>query len=96
MVAIELKIGKFKPEYAGKMNFYLNLLNDTVKLSHENPALGIILCSDKDDIEVEYAIRHMDQPLGVSTYTVESKLPLELEQLLPNSEEIKKVFGNER
>ena len=95
LVAIELKVGKFKPEYAGKMNFYLNLLNDTVKMPHENPAIGIILCSDKDEIEVEYAIRHMDQPLGVSTYTVESKLPSELARFLPSSEEIKKVFDNE-
>lgn len=94
LVAIELKVGKFKPEYAGKMNFYLNLLNDTVKMPHENPAIGIILCSDKDEIEVEYAIQNMNQPLGVSTYTIEPKLPSELEQYLPNSEEIKKVFQN--
>ncbi len=96
LVAIELKVGKFKPEYAGKMNFYLNLLNDTVKMPHENPAIGIILCSDKDEIEVEYAIQNMNQPLGVSTYTIEPKLPSELEQYLPNSEEIKKVFQNEK
>ena len=96
LVAIELKVGKFKPEYAGKMNFYLNLLNDTVKMPHENPAIGIILCSDKDEIEVEYAIQNMNQPLGVSTYTIEPKLPSEFEQYLPNSEEIKKVFQNEK
>ncbi len=55
LVAIELKVGKFKPEYAGKMNFYLNILNDKVKMPHENPAIGIILCTDKTGIEVEYA-----------------------------------------
>jgi predicted nuclease of restriction endonuclease-like (RecB) superfamily len=93
LVAIELKIGKFRPEYAGKMNFYLNLLNDTVKMPHENPAMGIILCSDKDSLEVEYAIQNTNQPLGVATYTIETSLPSELEELLPTSEEIKKVLN---
>ena len=92
LVAIELKIGKFKPEHAGKMNFYLSLLNDTVKLPHENPAIGIILCSDKDSLEVEYAIQNTNQPLGVSTYTIEEKLPTELEKLLPSSEEITQML----
>lgn len=92
LVAIELKIGKFKPEYAGKMNFYLNLLNDTVKMEHENPAIGIILCSDKDSLEVEYAISNTNQPLGVATYKIETKLPKDLKDLLPSSEEIREVF----
>jgi len=93
LVAIELKIGKFKPEYAGKMNFYLNVLNDTVRMEHENPAIGIILCSDKDSLEVEYAISNTNQPLGVATYTIETKLPKDLKDLLPSSEEIRKVFS---
>jgi len=93
LVAIELKIGKFRPEYAGKMNFYLNLLNDTAKMPHENPAIGIILCSDKDSLEVEYAIQNTNQPLGVATYTIETSLPSELEELLPTSDEIKKVLN---
>ena len=92
LVAIELKIGKFKPEYAGKMNFYLNVLNDTVKMEHENPAIGIILCSDKDSLEVEYAISNTNQPLGVATYTIETKLPNDLKDLLPSSEEIREVL----
>ncbi len=93
LVAIELKIGKFKPEYAGKMNFYLNVLNDTVKMEHESPAIGIILCSDKDSLEVEYAISNTNQPLGVATYTIETKLPNDLKELLPSSEEIREVLG---
>ena len=93
LVAIELKIGKFKPEYAGKMNFYLNVLNDTVRMEHENPAIGIILCSDKDSLEVEYAISNTNQPLGVATYTIETKLPKDLKDLLPSSEEIREVFS---
>ncbi len=94
LVAIELKIGKFKPEYAGKMNFYLNLLNDTVKMPHENPAIGIILCSDKDSLEVEYAISNTTQPLGVATYTIETELPVALKKLLPSSEEIREVLDD--
>ena len=99
LVAIELKIGKFKPEYAGKMNFYLNVLNNTVKLEHENPAIGIILCTDKDNLEVEYAIQNTNQPLGVATYVIETELPPELEKLLPSSKEITdrlSIFDSEK
>ena len=88
LVAIELKVGKFKPEYAGKMNFYLNLLNKTVKMPHENPSIGIILCTDKNCIEVEYSLLNTNQPMGVSTYTVEKKLPKELQNSLPSKEEL--------
>ena len=99
LIAIELKVGKFRPEYAGKMNFYLNVLNDTVKLEHENPAIGIILCSDKDNLEVEYAIQNTNQPLGVATYAIETELPPELEKLLPSSKEITdrlSIFDSEK
>ncbi len=100
LVAIELKVGKFKPEYAGKMNFYLNILNDKIKMPHENPAIGIILCTDKDGIEVEYALQNVAQPMGVSTYTLKEKLPDELKGFLPTSKEIKeninKLFENEK
>lgn len=90
LVAIELKVGKFKPEYAGKMNFYLNILNDKVKMSHENPSVGIILCTDKDGLEVEYALQNVEQAMGVSTYTVKEKLPKELENILPTTKELEK------
>ena len=88
LVAVELKVGKFKPEYAGKMNFYLNILNDKVKMPHENPSIGIILCTDKDGIEVEYALQNVLQPMGVSTYIVKEKLPEEFKNILPTREEI--------
>ena len=88
LVAVELKIGKFQPEYAGKMNFYLNLLNDTVKMPHENPSIGIILCTDKDKLEVEYALQNVVQPMGVSTYTVQDTLPKEWDKSLPTKEEL--------
>ena len=88
LVAVELKVGKFKPEYAGKMNFYLNILNDKVKMPHENPSIGIILCTDKDGLEVEYALQNLEQPMGVSTYTIKEQLPKEFENILPTKEEI--------
>jgi len=88
LVAVELKVGKFKPEYAGKMNFYLNILNENVKMPHENPAIGIILCTDKDGLEVEYALQNVVQSMGVSTYTLREKLPEEFKNILPSREEI--------
>jgi len=92
LIAIELKIGKFKPEYAGKMNFYLNILNDKVKMPHENPAIGIILCTDKNNIEVEYALQNLNQPMGVSTYVIQQELPKELKQFLPTKNDFKKII----
>lgn len=90
LVAIELKIGKFKPEYAGKMNFYLSILNDTLKLPDENPSIGIIICKEKNKTIVEYALKNMTQPIGVATYTLTKNLPKDLEHLLPSPQEISK------
>jgi len=88
LIAIELKIGEFIPEYAGKMQFYLSLLNDKVKLPDENPSIGIIICKSKKRTRVEYALRNANQPIGVSTYTLTNKLPEYLEGLLPTPESI--------
>jgi len=88
LVAIELKIGKFIPEFAGKMEFYLNVLNDKVKLSDENPSIGIILCKDKNRTIVEYALKEKNQPIGVSTYKISKTLPLSLKNYLPTPAEI--------
>ena len=96
LVAIELKVGKFKPEYAGKMNFYLNILNDKVKMPHENPSIGIILCTDKDSLEVEYALQSVVQPMGVSTYTVKEQLPDELVNALPTKNELKEIIQRDK
>lgn len=84
LVALELKAEKFKPEYAGKMNFYLNLLDDFVKEPHENPSIGMILCGDRDRFEVEYALRGVNKPIGVAEYTLTQKLPKELANKLPD------------
>ena len=90
LIAIELKIGKFKPEYAGKMSFYLSVLNDTVKLKDENPSIGIIICKDKKRTTVEYALKETNQPIGVATYKLSKELPSNLEEYLPSALEIEK------
>ena len=89
LVAIELKAGKFEPEYAGKMDFYLNLLNDQTKMKDENPSIGIILCADKDDVVVEYALKSIKNPIGVGKYHLTTKLPRQLKGIIPSEEEIK-------
>lgn len=88
MVAVELKIGKFLPEYKGKMEFYLNVLNDTVKLPHENPSIGIIICKSKKRTIVEYALKDSNQPIGIVTYSLTSELPDSYQEILPDGEEI--------
>jgi predicted nuclease of restriction endonuclease-like (RecB) superfamily len=89
LVAIELKVGEFKPEYAGKMQFYLSVLNDKVKTEDENPSIGIIICQSKNRIIVEYALKNTDQPIGVASYRIQEELPRELKYLLPTAEEIR-------
>ncbi|MES2765128.1 MAG: PDDEXK nuclease domain-containing protein [Bacteroidota bacterium] len=88
LVAIELKIGEFLPEHKGKMEFYLAVLNDTVKLPHERDAIGIIICKSKDRTVVEYSLKSGSAPIGVATYTTTSRLPKEYRELLPSSTEI--------
>lgn len=89
LVAVELKTGKFEPEYAGKMDFYLNLLDEQVKLEDENPSIGIILCADKDNIVVEYALRSVRKPVGVAEYYLTKKLPRYLVGKLPDANALK-------
>lgn len=88
LVAIEIKIGTFKPEYAGKMQFYLSALNDRVKLPDENSSIGIILCKDKNRTIVEYALKDTKKPIGISIYKLTNKLPQKLRKYLPSPEEM--------
>lgn len=87
-VVIELKNGPFKPEYAGKLNFYLTALDEQVKTREDNPAIGLILCKDKKTIVAEYALRGMSQPIGVSEFKLTPTLPEELKTSLPTVEEV--------
>ena len=88
LVAIELKIGEFKPEYAGKMQFYLSILDDKIRLKEENPSIGIIICRSKKRTVVEYALKDASKPIGVSTYTITDTLPETIAKYLPSSEEL--------
>jgi predicted nuclease of restriction endonuclease-like (RecB) superfamily len=88
LIAIELKIGEFLPEYKGKMEFYLSILNDKIKLPHENEAIGIIICKSKDRTIVEYSLKSSNMPIGVATYNTSTFLPKEYQNLLPSSAEI--------
>jgi predicted nuclease of restriction endonuclease-like (RecB) superfamily len=92
LVAIELKRGEFKPEYAGKLNFYLSALDEYVKLPNENPSIGIILCKDKDSKTVEFAFRDINKPMGVATYKTSKELPHEYRGILPDPEELIKLM----
>lgn len=83
LVAVELKAGAFEPEHVGKMNYYLNILDSHVKAPDENPSIGIILCADRDAFDVEYALRGMDKPMGVSEFQLVRKLPRDLKKHLP-------------
>ena len=85
LVAIELKTGKFKPEYAGKMNFYLSVLNDKVKMEDENPSIGIIVCKEKNRTTVEYALKEVNNPIGITSYKVSPSLPKDFKKYLPSS-----------
>jgi hypothetical protein len=71
LVAIDLKVGSFEPEFVGKMNFYLGLLDDQMKQADENSSIGIILCADKDHVEVEVALRDFNKPIGVADYLLQ-------------------------
>lgn len=92
LVAIELKIGKFIPEYVGKMQFYLAVLDDKVRMGDEKPSIGIILCKSKDKTIVEYALRESNKPIGVAAYRMVTTLPKELRGQLPEPEQIAKLL----
>jgi predicted nuclease of restriction endonuclease-like (RecB) superfamily len=87
-VVVDLKIGPFKPEYAGKMNFYCNVVDDRLRHASDNTTIGLILCQDKKKVLAEYALRGMDKPIGVSEYELTRALPDDLKSSLPTIEEI--------
>lgn len=96
LVAIELKIGEFLPEYKGKMEFYLTLLNEKVRMPNENDSIGIIICKEKNRTIVEYSLKTGNQPIGVATYNTSTLLPKDYQELLPDrktiSEKLNKYF----
>jgi predicted nuclease of restriction endonuclease-like (RecB) superfamily len=94
LVAVELKVTEFLPEYVGKMQFYLSALDDRAKLPEENPSIGIILCKTKDRVIVEYALRNTRKPIGVAEYRIVTKLPKKLQGQLPTPEQIEKLLAD--
>lgn len=92
LVAIELKVGAFKPEYAGKMDFYLNVLNEKEKATDDRASIGIILCAEKNSLEVEFSLKTKKNPIGVAQYQMVTKLPKELEGKLPTERQLQSVF----
>jgi len=88
LVAIELKIDAFQPEYAGKMNFYLSALNQMVKKKHEKPSIGIIICKSKDRTTVDFALQDVNKPIGVATYNLSKELPKNIQDYFPSNQEL--------
>jgi predicted nuclease of restriction endonuclease-like (RecB) superfamily len=93
-IVIELKKGAFKPEYAGKLNFYCAVVDDVLRHPQDNPTIGLILCQTKDRVLAEYALRTSQQPIGVSAYDLTRALPDELKSSLPSIEEIEAELGS--
>jgi predicted nuclease of restriction endonuclease-like (RecB) superfamily len=92
-VVIELKVTEFEPEYAGKMNFYLSVIDDLLKDVNDQPTIGILLCKNKATIEVEYALRGINKPIGVSEFTLTEALPDELKSSIPTVEEFEEEIN---
>lgn len=88
LVAFDLKVGEFAPEHAGKMDFYLNLLNEKERGPDDGPSIGIILCAEKDDVEVEFALKTKANPIGVAEYQLREKLPAEFKGKLPTAKQL--------
>jgi hypothetical protein len=85
-----LKNTPFKPEYAGKLNFYLSAVDNMLKHEQDNPTIGIILCKERSKLTAEYALKDINKPIGVSEYKLSDFVPAELADTLPSAEDIEK------
>ena len=85
-IAVEVK--EFIPEYAGKMNFYLSVLDDMLKSEYDNPSIGLILCKDKNKITAQYALKDINKPIGISSYEISKYLPKDVLKSLPTEEDL--------
>jgi predicted nuclease of restriction endonuclease-like (RecB) superfamily len=94
-IVIELKAGKFKPEYAGKLNYYLSAVDTQLRKTGDNPTIGILLCKKKNRIDVEYALRDINKPMGVSEYRLTNAIPEDIKTQLPSTEEIEQVLARQ-
>ena len=93
-VVVELKTEKFKPEFAGKLNFYITAVNKNIKTVEDNQTIGILICKDKDNVVAEYALDNMTQPIGIAEYELTKVLREEFKSSLPTIEEIEKELAD--
>jgi predicted nuclease of restriction endonuclease-like (RecB) superfamily len=91
-VVVELKDKEFKPEHAGKMNFYLSAVDDFVRQPKDNPSVGLILCKSKDNFLAQYALRDMSKPIGLAQYKLTNRIPEKMRAALPTVEELEKTL----
>jgi len=96
LVAVELKVIEFEPEFVGKLDFYLQLIDEQLKQPDDRPSIGILLVPHKDRLEVEYALRTASKPIGVSQYKLSKKLPIELLGKLPSAKEFQQILINKK
>lgn len=94
-VVIELKTTEFKPEYAGKLNFYLSAVDRYIKGENDNPTFGMLLCKNKKKITAELALKNINKPIGISEYKILSGIPAFLEDTFPSIEDIEKRLGQD-
>jgi predicted nuclease of restriction endonuclease-like (RecB) superfamily len=92
-IVVEVKIGPFRPEYVGKMNFYLSAVDDLLRHASDQPSIGLILCKSKDGIIVEYALRDTAKPMGIAEFRLQERLPERLQGSLPTIEELEAELG---
>ena len=92
-VVVELKKGRFKPEYAGKLNFYLSVVDDKLRHENDQASIGLLICQDKNNIIAEYALKDIDKPIGIAQYRITESIPEDLKGSLPTIEEIERELG---
>lgn len=93
-VVVELKATPFKPEYAGQLNFYINVVDDQLRGEHDHKTIGLLLCKGKDEVMAQYALSGYNQPIGVSDYQLSKAIPEDLKSALPTIEEVEEELSH--
>jgi predicted nuclease of restriction endonuclease-like (RecB) superfamily len=93
-VVIEIKAEKFKPEHAGKLNFYLTAVDEHLKSEHDNPSIGLLLCKSQNKVVAEYALKDVNKPIGISEYDLIKSIPEDLKKSLPTVEELEQELNS--
>ena len=93
-IVVELKATPFKPEYAGQLNFYINVVDDKLRGENDNKTIGLLLCKGKDEVVAQYALTGYDQPIGISDYQLSKAIPENLKSALPSIEEVEEELAS--